>query len=149
MFAAIIALPIVLLGTAQDAAETASVAAPNAPHVVSTFPEHGATIAPGPFELMVEFDRPMLSQWAIWSPEVLNNEHISCVGSGPPTHSEDRRSFTMNCEAKAGAQHTIAFGHENTGFFKDEAWNDAAPFVLSFTVARESTALAISESNER
>ena len=148
MFAILTAIPAALLLGALDVPAQAPHAATDRPHVVSTIPAHGTTIAPGPFELVVTFDRPMLAQWSFWSPDVVNNEHISCVGSGPPRQSEDRKSFTMNCNAKPGAQHTIAFGHEDKGFFKDEDWTDALPFVLSFTVSGERSELALSSSGQ-
>lgn len=144
MLATFIAIPTVLLSLGGEFPLENSADVPDAPQVVATYPAHGAEIPPGPFELTITFDRPMLDQYVIYSPNELNDDQMKCIGAGGVKHSEDRRSFAIQCEAVAGSQHTIAFGSNANGFFKDDAWSTAAPYVQSFNVASESLAIAAS-----
>ena len=105
------------------------------PKVVSTYPVDGSTIDPGPFELEVTFDRPMAWQVSILSPSALNSEHLGCIGRDRVTHSADRKSFKVQCEAVANSEYAIAFGDPQNGYFVDDDWIPAVPYVLSFSVA--------------
>lgn len=135
MFAALISIPAALVLTSQIVSVKTDALVPGRPNVISTFPVNGSTIPPGPFELKVTFDRPMAWQVSILSPGSLTREHLGCIGKDSVKHSADRRSFTLQCEAIANADYIVAFGDHHNGYFVDDGWTPAIPYVLSFSVA--------------
>ena len=104
------------------------------PKVAETFPVHGSQIEPGPFEMRITFDRPMMQQVSIMEPgEPINLVSMNC---GPAKQSEDLHSFTQVCQAVPGAQHIVFFGHATIPMFRAVNGAEAEPYVLSFTVSR-------------
>ncbi|MEM1195745.1 MAG: hypothetical protein AAGH57_06550 [Pseudomonadota bacterium] len=121
----------------EEIAQQRQVAQSERPVIVATSPGDGSVVSAGPIELGITFDRPMLNQYAVFPVRKEAGDYLGCIGSGGIAQSADKRSFTMRCEAIAGAEHQIRFGSEQ-GYFKDAQWRRAVPFVLSFAVEPES-----------
>jgi DNA-binding CsgD family transcriptional regulator len=137
MFASIVLVPTFLALSAPQAEAVSSEVArrvpsySDVPKVVETFPAHGSQIEPGPFEMRITFDRPMMGQISIWRPgEPINLVQMSC---GDVEQSEDLHSFAQVCEAVPGAQHIVFFGHATIPMFRAVNGAEAEPYVLSFT----------------
>ena len=99
-------LSSVFIGLLFATATEASEAVMAAPNVVSISPADGSTIPPGPFDLTVRFDLPMLEG------------SYSFVRISPATFPDcqpnalmslDRRSYTMRCTAVAGRVYEVWF----------------------------------------
>lgn len=100
-----------------------------APNVVSTSPADGSTIAPGPFDLTVRFDRPMLEgsySFVQISPETFPECRLGAQ------MSSDRRSYTMRCTAVAGRDFEVWFNRPPYVNFKATNGVPAQPHRIRF-----------------
>ena len=108
--------------------------APGTPHVASTSPRDGATIAAGKFDLTVTYDRPMRDGSYSFTTPQGPERYPQC--DNRPVRSPDHRSFTMHCTAQAGRTYFVGF---NTppylSFVAQDGGASAAPHSIRF-VAR-------------
>ncbi|HZU51426.1 MAG TPA: helix-turn-helix transcriptional regulator [Sphingomicrobium sp.] len=102
------------------------------PRVNSTQPRNGSQIHPGPFTLMVTFDRPMLDRNFSFV-EVSPETYPSC--EQPPRLSADARSFSMHCTAIAGHSYEIWFNRPPYMNFKSLTGTPAEPYELRFSTS--------------
>lgn len=120
---------VLLIGLLFLTTAEASEAVMVAPNVASISPADGSTIPPGPFDLTVRFDRPMLEG------------SYSFVRTSPATFPEcqpnalmslDRRSYTMRCTAVAGRDYEVWFNRPPYMNFKSADGVSAQPCRTRF-----------------
>ncbi|KQU47443.1 hypothetical protein ASG67_14425 [Sphingomonas sp. Leaf339] len=100
------------------------------PRVVATTPHLGTTIAAGPFDLSVTFDRPMTGD----SYSFVQFSADTYPGCAPkPALSRDRRTFTLRCTAVAGHQYQIGINGPPYMNFRDTTGISATPYRLTFS----------------
>lgn len=102
----VILFSVALIGFLFGKGGDSSEAGMATPKVVSTSPANGSTISPGPFDLTVTFDRPMLK--GSYSFVQISPETFPDCRPGAQM-SSDRRSYTMRCTAAAGRDYEVWF----------------------------------------
>lgn len=111
----------------NSGASTEAAMAP--PRVISTSPADKSTISPGPFDLTVTFDKPMM------------RDSYSFVRVSPETFPDclpkaqlltDGKSYTFRCTAKAGREYEIWFNRPPYMNFKSRAGISAQPHSIKF-----------------
>lgn len=122
-----------LFGTGGGSSEAAMVT----PNVVSTSPADGSTIPPGPFDLTVRFDKPMLG--GSYSFVQISPETFPDCRPGAQI-SPDKMSFTMRCTAAAGRDYEVWFNRPPYVNFKSINGVSAQPHRIRFK-ARRSAAI--------
>lgn len=100
------------------------------PKVISTFPTQGDTVAPGPIELRVTFDRPMRGK--SYSFVQKSAETYPDCGTNQPVQSDDRKTFTLTCNVEANRRYEVWFNNPPYLNFAGENGDPAVPFGLSF-----------------
>ena len=105
------------------------------PRIVATSPAQNAVIKPGPYTLVVTFDRPMLAESYSF---VQSSEGLyPHCGKAKPQQSSDRRSYSLQCTAKSGEQYVVWLNRARFANFKDATTRiPATPYRLSFSVSR-------------
>lgn len=99
------------------------------PRVVSTSPAAGSIIPPGPFELSVTFDRPMMDGSYSFVQKSADT-YPRCATK--PVLSRDARTFTLHCTAEAGKLYEIWFNNPPYMNFRGSNGVPAQPFQLLF-----------------
>ena len=100
--------------------------------VVSTYPVNGSQIRPGPYKLIVRFDRPMAPD-SFSFVQVDRATYPEC--SGKPVQSADGKSYTLNCVARAGKRHEVWFNRKPYMNFRSKVDAlPATPYRLRFSV---------------
>lgn len=126
---AMILFSFAVLGFMFAKAGESSVATMTAPKVVSVSPVDGSTIAPGPFNLNIMFDRPMLEgsySFVQISPETFPD----CQPNAQL--SADRKSYAMRCAATAGRKYEVWFNRPPYMNFKSADGISAQPHRIRF-----------------
>lgn len=99
------------------------------PRVVSTSPADGSTIAPGPFNLTVRFDRPMQDRSYSFV-QVSADTFPDC--SPNAQISADGRAYTMKCTAPAGRNYEVWFNRPPYMNFRSRDGLSAQPHRIRF-----------------
>lgn len=118
---------LVILSTIAAVAFLASGSA--APRVVKTDPAQARTIRPGRFILSVTFDRPMRSGSYSFV-RVSSETYPDC--DARPRLSPDRRTFTLDCTARADRAYEIWFNRPPYKNFASADGVAATPYRLRF-----------------
>lgn len=114
-----------LFGHAGTVAEVAK----TPPRVVSTSPADGSTMAPGPFNLTVRFDRPMQDRSYSFV-QVSADTFPDC--SPKAQLSADGRAYTMKCTAPAGRSYEVWFNRPPYMNFRSRDGQSAQPHRIRF-----------------
>lgn len=114
-----------IMGSAGNAPDGPSAA----PRVVATVPADGSTIAAGPFDLTVRFDRPMRKGGYSFV-QVSRETFPDCAPNA--RISADGMSYTMRCEAVAGRAYEVWFNRPPYMNFKSLDGVSAQPHRIRF-----------------
>ncbi|WIW94591.1 LuxR C-terminal-related transcriptional regulator [Altererythrobacter rubellus] len=125
----VILFSVALIGFLFGKGGESSEAAMAAPNVVSTSPADGSTISPGPFDLTVRFDRPLLE--GSYSFVQISPETFPDCRPGDKM-SPDRRSYTMRCTAAAGRDYEVWFNRPPYMNFRSTNGVSAQPHRIRF-----------------
>jgi DNA-binding CsgD family transcriptional regulator len=99
------------------------------PRVISTSPEDESRISPGPFNLIIRFDRPMMRD-SYSVVKVSSETFPDCLPKAQL--SADGKSYTMRCSAKAGREYEIWFNRPPYMNFKSREGISAQPHRIRF-----------------
>lgn len=99
------------------------------PRVISTSPADKSTISPGPFDLTVSFDRPMMRD----SYSFVRVSLETFPDCSPKAQLlTDGKSYTFRCSAKAGREYEIWFNRPPYMNFKSREGISAQPHSIKF-----------------
>lgn len=124
----VIAMSVVVLG----ALVWALGAPTSAPRVVSTNPGSGAKVPAGPAMLAVTFDQAMApGSFSFVQTDPARFPRCSKV----PQLSEDRRTFSLECQFQPGREYEVWFNRGRWMNFRSQRGIPAEPFRLVFRTA--------------
>jgi RNA polymerase sigma-70 factor (ECF subfamily) len=102
----------------------------NAPVVVMTFPESGATdVNPAITEIRVTFNKEMMDK--SWSWVQISPEDFPQI-TGGPRYLEDRKTCVLNVKLEPGKTYIIWLNTQKFRNFMDTVGTPAVPYLLTF-----------------
>lgn len=102
--------------------------APEAPKVVSTFPEEGKSVAPGALILKVTFDQKMNPDG--WDFGKGADAYPDCLAR--PRLEPDEKTFVLLCTAGPDSRFSVTLNSSGKGGFENGAGQRATPAAFNF-----------------
>jgi hypothetical protein len=102
------------------------------PHVVATFPDSGASVAPGVLVLRVTFSQPMFDEsWSYVSTP--DGAYPDCAAT--PRLLDDKKSFALICRVTGKTKYAVWINRAPYANFVNRGRRAAQPFELKFTTS--------------
>lgn len=102
------------------------------PHVVTTFPADGASVAPGVLVLRVTFSQPMFDEsWSYVSTP--DGAYPECAAT--PRLLEDKKSFALICRVTGKTRYAVWINRGPYANFVNHGRRASTPYELKFTTS--------------